>query len=200
MGERVKDPRYGNRGMPFETYIKYACDRYRHRKIAVIDKQNTAFIPIRDYRGKIINVKVEKKATVDYLGRYKSIPTAIEAKHTATDTIRWDAVQEHQADYMDDFSGEPGTIGMVVVSFGLKRFFAIPWIFWKTAYDARVRPGSSRTSPVSVSAFGTTWDIPKKNSVRMDEIPPEFEVSGDDHTFGLHFLSKADHYITPLQP
>lgn len=195
MAERVKDPRYGNRGMPFETFFEFACETYKREKKAVIDKQHTCFKPIRDYKGKIVNVKVEKKATVDWLGRFSNIPIAIETKHTSTDAIRWDEVQEHQADYMDAFTEEPGTIGMVVISFGMKRFFAIPWQAYRVAYDARVRPGSSRTAPASVSVFGTTWDIPKKNSVRMDEIPPEYEISGNDTHFGLHFLQNAMKYI-----
>lgn len=200
MEERIKDPRYGNRGMPFETFMEFACDTYKRKKIAVIDKQHTCFKPIRDYRGRVVNVKVEKKATVDFLGRFKNIPIAIEAKHTDSDVIEWNAVQEHQADYMDAFTEEPGTIGMVIVSFGLRRFFAIPWAVWKVAYDARVRSGAPKTTPVSVSAFGTTWDIPKKKSVRMEEIPPEYEISGNDRNYGLHFLQNAMQYKTPMQP
>jgi recombination protein U len=191
-----KNPSYANRGQPFETFIKFANKRYRQKEVGVVTKQATEFIPIRDWNGKIVNVKVEEKATVDFLGRYKQYPIAVEAKHTSSDSIRWDEVQEHQADYMDDFI-VPGTIGLVLISFGLKRFFAIPWVFWQAAYNERVRPGGARTTPVSVSAFGTTWDIPKKNSVRMDEIPPEFEVQGNDFSYGLHYLVNAEKYITP---
>lgn len=194
---RVKDPRYGNRGMSFESFVTFACERYKKFNVAVIDKQNSAFIPIRDRSGKIVTTKIEKKATVDYLGRYKNIPIAMEAKHTSTESIRWDAVQPHQAEYLDLFTKEPGTIGFVLLSFGMKRFYAIPWAFWQAAYNARARTGSSRTSPETVSAFGITWDIPKKNSVRMDEIPAQFEIIGDDRTYGLHFLFNADKYITP---
>ena len=196
MEERIKDPRFGNRGMGLEDFMEFACNIYKNKNIAVIDKQHTCFKPIRNFQGKIVNCKVEKKATVDYLGRYKNIPIAIEAKHTSTDSIRWDEVQPHQADYLDAFTEEPGTIGMVVISIGMKRFFAIPWQAYRCAYNARVRPGSSRTAPASISAFGTTWDIPKKNSVRVDEIPPEYEISGYDGHYGLHFLKNAMSYIT----
>lgn len=192
-----KDRRYANRGQPFEEFLRFANERYKQKKIAVIEKQATEFIPIRDYNGKLVSVKVEHKASVDFLGRYKHYPFAMEAKNSNEDSIRWDAVQEHQADYMNIFTEQPGTIGIIVLSFGLKRFFAIPWVFWKEAYNARVRPGASRTTHVRVSAFGTTWDIPKKNSVRVDEIPPEFEIPNHDFDFGLHYLAKAEQYITP---
>lgn len=198
MAERYKDRSYGNRGVPLEKTIELANDLYRYKKMAFIHKLATEFKPIRDRGGKIVSCKVEGKASFDFLGRYKYHPIAIEAKNTNTNSIRFDAVQENQADDMDTFTSEPGTIGLVVVSFSLERFFVIPWTFWKAAYDARVRPGGSRTSPVTVSAFGTTWDIPKKNSVRIDEIPPEFEIPSHDFTFGLHYLEKADKYITPI--
>lgn len=193
----MKNISHANRGMPFEAFVKFACERYKRYRLAVIDKVPTEFIPIRNGQGKVVTVKVEKKSTVDFIGRYKSYPLAMEAKHSSTDTIRWDAVQEHQADYLDAFGGEEGTIGLVVVSFGLRKFYAIPWVFWSEAYSKRVRPGASKTTRVQVSAYGVTWDIPTKNSFRVDEIPPEFEISGNDRTYGLHFLANAENYITP---
>ena len=186
---------FANRGQDFETFIRFANDRYRMKKLAVISKQSTEFIPLRDRRGKICGAKVEVKATVDFLGRYRHYPIAIEAKKTSTDSIRWDAVQPHQADFMDAFTSQPGTIGMVVVSFGMKRFFAIPWVFWQQAYNARVRTGRTRTTHVEVKAFGETWTIPNKFSVRMDEIPASFEIPDYDPKYGLHYLMKAEQYI-----
>jgi recombination protein U len=200
MKPNMKDRRYANRGQPFEEFLRFANERYAQKKIALIDKLPTEFIPIRDNVGRICNVKVERKSKVDFIGRYKHRPIAIEAKNSNTNDIRWDRVEPHQADYMDAFIEEPGTIGLILLSFNMRRFFVIPWVFWKAAYDARVRPGSSRTAPVTISAYGTTWDIPKKFSVRIDEIPPEFEIPNHDYDFGLHYLAKAEQYITPLQP
>lgn len=141
-------------------------------------------------------MKVEHKSKVDFLGRYRSIPIAIEAKETNSDSIRFDAVQPHQADYMDEFTEEPGTIGLVVVSFNLKRFYAIPWAFWKAAYDARVRPGGSRTAPVTVEAFGQTWEVPRKYSAREEELNPLWRLPDHSPEFGLHYLANATSYIT----
>lgn len=193
----MKNRSYANRGQPLETFIRFANTRYKQRKIAVIGKVPTEFIPLRDRTGRVVGAKVEEKSSVDFLGRYKQYPIAIEAKHTEEDSIRFDRVEPHQADYMDEFTAEPGTIGFVVVSFRLQRFFAIPWAFWQAAYNARVRPGSSRTTPVRAEAFGQSWDIPKKNSVRIEEIPPQWEISGHDTGYGLHYLRDAEIYITP---
>ena len=196
----MKNRSYANRGQPFEHYLRFANELYKKNKIACIDKVPTEFIPLRDGRGKIYNVKVEHKSGVDFLGRYRNIPIAIEAKHTSSDSIRFDEVQSHQAEYMDEFTAEPGTIGLVAVSFNLERFYAIPWVFWQAAYNARVRPGATRTAPVSVEAFGQTWTIPKKFSVREDELNPLWRVSGNHPNFGLHYLANATSYITPPKP
>lgn len=195
----MKDRSHANRGQPFEEFLRFANDRYAQKKIALVDKLPTEFIPIRDRRGKVCGVKVERKSKVDFIGRYKDYPIAIEAKHTEEDSIRWDRVEDHQADYMDAFTEQPGAIGLVLLSFGLKRFFVIPWAFWQAAYNARVRPGATRKSRVTVSAFGETWDLPQKNSVRVEEIPAVFEIPNHDFTYGLHYLKDAEKYATPPQ-
>lgn len=192
----MKDRSYANRGVAFEEFIRFANERYAHKKVAVIEKLPTEWIPLRNSSGKICGAKVERRSKVDFIGRYKSYPIAIEAKNSNEDSIRFDRVEPHQAEYMDDFTAEGGTIGLVLVSFNLKRFFVIPWVFWQAAYDARVTR-NDRTTPVTVSAFGETWTIPKKVSVRADELLPEWEVPNHDYEFGIHYLRAAEKYITP---
>ena len=192
----TKNRSYANRGQGFESFIRFANDRYQHKKIAVIAKQATEFIPIRNGAGKVVNVKVEHKSTVDFLGRYKCYPIAIEAKNSNEESIRFDRVEPHQADYMDAYTEQPGTIGLVLLSFNLKHFYAIPWQFWKAAYDLRVRQ-NDRTTPKTARFFNQEWNIPKKVSVRMDELCPEWKIPSHDYDYGLHYLVNADKYITP---
>ncbi len=192
----MKNKSYANRGQAFEEFIKYANSRYKQAKVAVIDKMPTEFIPIRNDHGKIVNVKVEEKSKVDFIGRVFNVPIAIEAKETMDDSIRFDRVEPHQAEYMDEFTEQPGTIGLVLVSFGTTRFYAIPWRFWQAAYNARVRPGATRETPVTVEAFGQTWEVPRKYSVRQEELNPAWEVTTHE-TFGLHYLINTRSYITP---
>lgn len=191
----MKDRRYANRGAPFEEFIRFANDRYAQKKVAVIEKLPTEWIPLRNNRGVICGAKVEHKSKVDFIGRYKAIPIAIESKNSNEDNIRFDEVQPHQADYMDAFTEEPGTIGLVLVSFNLKRFFVIPWAFWSMAYEYRVRRNDRKT-PLTVSAFGQTWTIPQKFSVRIDELNPLWEIPNHDYTYGLHYLNEVERYIT----
>lgn len=190
----MKNRIYGNRGKPLEEYINFANWRYQHARVAMVQKIPTEFIPLRNASGNIVSVKVEKKSTVDYIGRYKEHPLAMEAKSTTTDHISFDEVQPHQAAFLDEFTSQPGTIGLVLVSFKLETFFAIPWAFWGAAYDLRIRKGDRKT-PKQVSAFGEEWIIPQKKSVRIEELNPKWLVSGRDTTFGLNYLQNAQNYI-----
>lgn len=191
----MKDRRYANRGAALESYVRYANNQYARKKVAMIEKLPTEFIPLRNGSGQIYSAKVEHKSTVDFLGRYKSFPIAIEAKATNVDAIRFDRIEPHQADYMDAFTAQPGTIGLVLISFHFDRFFAIPWAFWGAAYDLRVRQGHRSVSK-TIKAHGDEWTIPHKFSVRIEDLSPTWEVSGDDGAYGLHYLINADKYVT----
>lgn len=175
---------YANRGRPFEELLKVANDRYQMRRIAAVHKVPTEFLPLRDRKGKVVGCKVEEKSCVDFLGRYRNIPVAVEAKHTEDKRLRFDRVEAHQAAYMDDWCANPGAVGLVLVSFRASRFFAVPWQFWKAGRDAWIaRKGKTET----VTAYGWTWSTPGLASVSPDDLLPEWEI----HTggrFGLPYL------------
>jgi len=73
---------YANRGLALEEPIVRANEVYCSRKLAVVHKVPTAWIPIRGSNGKIISAKVEKKASVDFLGhvklKEKTVPIAFD--------------------------------------------------------------------------------------------------------------------------
>jgi recombination protein U len=193
----MKDKRFANRGLQLEEFVRFANRMYAKRGFAVIEKLPTEFLPIRDRRGNVASVKVEHKSKVDFIGRLRNIPIAIEAKHTKDASIRFDRVEQHQALYMDAFTAEPGTIGLVLISFGLQRFFAVPWQFWR---DAMIARGADRAACVTSEHFGVSWDIPHKMSVRADELDPVWEVCGTHRTFGLHYLENAERWIEQPKP
>ena len=146
---------HANRGQPFEDFLAFVHARYQTTGTACVHKVPTEFIPLRDRTGKVCSVKVEHKSCVDYLGRYKGTPVAIEAKHTENDRMLFSRVEPHQAEYMDDFCKDPEAVGIILVSFKLQRFFAVPWQFWKQARDAW-EAGSGKTS-YPVKAYG--WEL-----------------------------------------
>ncbi|WP_312284146.1 Holliday junction resolvase RecU [Candidatus Igneacidithiobacillus taiwanensis] len=131
-----------NRGRPLEELITIANAQYRAQRIALIHKVPTAWIPLRGSDGRISSAKVAEKAAVDFIGVYRGLPIAIEAKHSSGDRIAWSRVTEHQARFLDDWQAAGG-IGFVIVSFGMRRFFIAPWKHWREAGElsASWRPG-----------------------------------------------------------
>lgn len=192
---------HANRGMSFESYLEYTNNVYKSDGIAVITKQPTPFKPIWDRRTKrIVNCKVDEKATVDYIGRYRDIPVAIEAKETAIDNIRFDRVQSHQQRFLDGFTKHEYGFGAVIVSFNMQRYFLVPWVFWKAAIEAwnemswiKKIKGKNEKICIKVEYKGMTWVTPGKASVKAAELLPEWEIV--DNNLKLPYLDKIDTYM-----
>lgn len=177
---------FANRGREFEDFLHDVHEQYMANGIACVHKVPTEFLPLRDGRGAICGCKVERKSCVDYLGRYRSTPVAVEAKHTDDRRIRFDRVEPHQADYMDAFCAEPGAVGIVLVSFGMRRFFAVPWPFWKVARDSWIK-GQKHGERAIISSHGQTWRTPGMASAAPDQFLPEWEVMRKG-IYGLPYL------------
>lgn len=191
---RLYDRSRANRGKPFEEFLRFAHEAYERKGVAVVHKVPTEFIPLRNARGEVCNVKVERKSCVDYLGRYGPTPVAIEAKHTEDGRIRFDRVEDHQAKYLDIWEKDPQAVGIVLVSFGLRRFFAVPWKAWKAARDqCAATPPRYKPASVSIEHASVFWDTPRAASVSADELPNEWEIKSGGAT-GLPYLEIIDQW------
>ncbi|MDR1630063.1 MAG: Holliday junction resolvase RecU [Oscillospiraceae bacterium] len=186
----MKSWNQANRGQPFEEYLYFVHSRYQSTGTACVHKVPTEFIPLRDTSGKVCNVKVERKSCIDYLGRYKSTPVAVEAKHTDDKRIAFSRVEPHQADYMDDWCKDPDAVGIVLVSFQMRRFFAVPWPFWREARKVWLA-GKQRGVSASVKAYGWFWDTPGMASVSTEQLLPDWEIRAGGTT-GLPYLNIID--------
>lgn len=179
-----------NRGRDLEEFLSYANMRYRHEGEAIVWKVPTAFLPIRNRKGQVVSCKVEGKSCVDYLGRVGNRPLAMEAKRTKGKSIRWDEVQDHQAAFLDDFTDKNAGIGLVVISFDLNSFYAIPWAFWSEARDAwkeAQRRGDKKAAIKTIMFNGQKWTTNGKASVKEDELLPAWEVKMGGR-IGLDYL------------
>ncbi|MBR0365775.1 MAG: Holliday junction resolvase RecU [Clostridia bacterium] len=179
----MRDFRQANKGQPFEELLRFVHERYETAGEAVMRKVPTEFIPIRNAIGQVCSVKVENKSSVDFLGRYKNIPVAAEAKHTSGDRIPFAQVEDHQAEFLDVWDA-PGVAALVLVSYKLERFYAIPWTFWKAARDAWRKQRGER---IEVKAYGRTWITPGMASVRADQLLTEWEIFPGGST-GLPYM------------
>lgn len=173
-----------NRGMDFEAFLKEIHNRYRERKIATMSKHHTAFKPIRDpYSGRVVSCKITEKCDVDYTGHYKGIPVAVEAKHSEVNKIRFDRVEAHQAAYLDDWTSSKNAVGLIVVSFNMQRFFAIPWPFWRAGLtDWASMPTRKKPTRRIIKAYGWEWETPGTASVKLEQLLSDWEIQT---TFGV---------------
>ncbi len=185
----MKDYSKANRGKPFEDFLKFVHNSYQRSGIACVHKVPTEFIPLRDHTGRIVNCKVEEKSCVDYLGRYRSVPVAVEAKHEEGKRIAFSRVEPHQAEYMDDYTKDPEAAGIVIVSFSLHRFFAVPWVFWKAARDTwEQKPrNSGKSEKRMVKAYGWEWETPGMASASPEQFHPDWEIKTGGSS-GLPYL------------
>ena len=186
----MKDRRYSNRGQSLEQFLRYANERYKNCGIAVICKIPTEILPIRNAYGTVVNAKVCSKSTVDFIGRVQDRPIAIEAKHTMGDSIRWDAVQEHQAEFLKIYEQGGNGLSLVIVSFNLERFYTIPAMFWiaaRTAWKEAQNRGRKSAEKIEVTYNGQVWRTNGKASVKESELLPEWRVESGGR-YGLDYL------------
>lgn len=135
--ERAKAAlRYQNRknraqGAFFEQMINGACDFYRSRQIADIEKTPEPMRPIKDLGGGKFIAHYTKAAQADFKGFLFGGQTVMfEAKHTDTGRMEQDRVTPDQADRLER-AVEYGALAFVLCSFGYAGFYRIPWTVWR---------------------------------------------------------------------
>ncbi len=127
---------HANRGRPLEQLLENINRIYQQKGIAMIHKVPTAWIPIRDRRGKIVTAKVDKKASPDFLGVYQGQGIAFDAKYTDARRIRWDRLAEHQMEFLDAWDAAGG-ISFILAGFTLQQLYVVPWEWWRRGYEKR---------------------------------------------------------------
>lgn len=108
----------GLRGSTLEDLINHTNERYREKKLALIQKVPTPITPIsidKDSRH-ITLAYFDQKSTVDYIGAVQGIPICFDAKECAANTFPLQNVHEHQVTFMKEFE-EQGGIAFLIISF-----------------------------------------------------------------------------------
>lgn len=118
-------------GKLFEDIITASCHRYFTERKALIIKTPEPMRPIKDLGGGRFIAHYEKAAQPDYKGLLAGGRMVLfEAKHTDADRLKQEAVTTAQA-VAFDYHESLGAECFVLVSFGFKRFFKIPWQTFK---------------------------------------------------------------------
>lgn len=108
----------GLRGSTLEDLINHTNERYRERKLALIQKVPTPITPINiDKESRHITLAYfEQKSTVDYIGVVQGVPVCFDAKECAAKTFPLQNIHEHQIAFMKEFE-EQGGIAFIILSF-----------------------------------------------------------------------------------
>ena len=122
-------------GAQFEQAIAGACDLYREKGMADIEKTPEPMRPIKRLAGGRFVAIFEKQAQPDYKGTLAGGQAVVfEAKSTATDRITQDRVTEDQAERLSRCA-ELGGLAFVLCQFASGQVYKLPWSIWKNMQE-----------------------------------------------------------------
>ena len=106
----------GLRGSVLEEIINYTNQKYRDKKLALIQKVPTPITPVRfDKNSRHITLAYfEKKSTVDYIGVVQGVPVCFDAKECHTDTFPMKNVHRHQMEFMEGYETQGGVSFLLI--------------------------------------------------------------------------------------
>lgn len=119
-------------GDHFEAMISAACDYYRDRGLAKIEKTPEPMKPLgaKNQKGQFLACYT-KQAQPDYGGTLQGGRSIyFEAKHTDDDRIEQRRLTGEQADDLEAHH-KLGALAFVLVSFSLCDFYRVPWPVWR---------------------------------------------------------------------
>lgn len=159
----------GLRGSTLEELINLTNEKYRVKKLALIQKIPTPIKPIQiDKNTRHITLAYfEQKSTVDYIGAVQGIPICFDAKECATKTFPLANVHEHQIKFMKEFEAQGG------ISF-LLLYFVSENIFYYLTFQ-------------KLEEFWKRAKAGGRKSFRLEELEPKYQMSTYDGVT-VHYL------------
>lgn len=106
----------GLRGSTLEELINYTNEKYREKKLALVQKIPTPITPLKIDKetSQITQAYFEKDSTVDYIGVVQGVPVCFDAKECSTDTFAMQNIHEHQYQFMKEFEEQQGISFLII--------------------------------------------------------------------------------------
>lgn len=129
----------GLRGSTLEELINFTNEKYREKKLALIQKIPTPIKPVQiDSTHRHITLAYfEQKSTVDYIGAVQGIPVCFDAKECAKESFPLANVHEHQIQFMREFEAQDGVAFLVIYFVKKDIFYYLTLkqleVFWQRA-------------------------------------------------------------------
>ena len=147
--------RYQNRknraqGAFFEQMINGACDYYRSKQQADIEKTPEPMQPTKDLGGGKFIAHYVSAAQADYKGfLFGGRAVKFEAKYADTEKMTQDRVTPDQTEQLER-AYQYGAHAFVLCSFGAVGFYRIPWAVWR---NLREHFGHKYITPQEAAPF-----------------------------------------------
>ena len=137
-------------GAFFEQMISAACNLYRERQIADIEKTPEPMQPTKDLGGGKFIAHYTGKGQADYKGfLWGGRAVNFEAKYTDSGKMMQDRVTKDQAERLER-AQQYGGVAFVLCSFGSVAFYRIPWVVWR---DMKGNFGRKYIMPADVERY-----------------------------------------------
>jgi len=105
-----------HRGDTFEEYINYSNIAYLRKGKAIIQKIATPVKVLKRQGRRITNAYFEQKSTLDFIGTYRGIPIAFDAKEIKQNRFPLKNIHQHQIEFMESWSRYGGR-AFILISF-----------------------------------------------------------------------------------
>lgn len=129
----------GLRGSLLEELINLTNEKYREKRLALIQKVPTPITPIEIDKAShhITLAYFDQKSTIDYIGAVQGIPVCFDAKECAANTFALQNVHEHQVAFMRDFEAQEGVAFLLIYYKKTEQYYYMRFcelsVFWERA-------------------------------------------------------------------
>lgn len=159
----------GLRGSALEELVNLTNEKYREKKLALVQKIPTPIKPINiDKETRHITLAYfDQKSTVDYIGAVQGVPVCFDAKECAGETFPLQNIHAHQVSFMEEFE-EQGGIAFLIIYFASKDVFYYLTFRLLKKFWCRAEDGG-------------------RKSFTFEELDPRYQISPYNGVF-VHYL------------
>ncbi len=161
----------GLRGQSLEELINLTNEKYRERKLAVVQKVPTPITPMKiDKETKQITLAYfDQKSTVDYIGVVQGVPICFDAKQCAEKRFPLQNIHEHQVQFMKEFEEQNGVAFLII-------YFSDRDVYYYLKFD-------------KLYEFWKRAEKGGPKSFNFDELDPKYQISPHEGVF-VHYLEQ----------
>lgn len=143
---------HANRGRVAEELVRLACESYRRRGLAVVEKVPTEWLPLRGHDGRVVSAKVTRQAPVDEVGCVRGFgPVAFDVKQFASRRWPLSRLEPHQAAFLADWERAGGRAFVLIYHSPTGRGWLLPFGEWRRRHlEGHHREPGASLSPLDL--------------------------------------------------